>query len=43
MEGPPRVWYNSRRRDERGVAAPVQRLLAALADTGSLLNTFMQE
>ncbi len=43
MEGAARVWYNSRRRDERGVAAPVQRLLAALADTGPLLNTFMQE
>jgi len=31
MEGERFVWYNSRHPDERGVAAPVRRLLAALA------------
>ncbi|PWV58840.1 A/G-specific adenine glycosylase [Plasticicumulans acidivorans] len=32
MEGPERVWYNSRLPDARGLAAPVQRLLASLRD-----------
>ncbi|MFZ4790060.1 MAG: A/G-specific adenine glycosylase [Candidatus Competibacteraceae bacterium] len=32
MEGDRFVWYNSRRSDDRGMAAPVRRLLAALAD-----------
>ena len=31
MEGESRVWYNTRQPDDRGVAAPVRRLLAALA------------
>ncbi|MCC8986450.1 MAG: A/G-specific adenine glycosylase [Candidatus Contendobacter sp.] len=32
MEGDRFVWYNSRRLDDRGMAAPVRRLLAMLAD-----------
>ena len=32
MEGERFVWYNSRRFDDRGMAAPVRRLLAALTD-----------
>ncbi len=32
MEGERFVWYNIRHPDDRGVAAPVRRLLAALAN-----------
>jgi A/G-specific adenine glycosylase len=31
MEGEPQVWYNTRQPDDRGVTAPVRRLLAVLA------------
>jgi A/G-specific adenine glycosylase len=34
MEGDRFVWYNSRRFDDRGMAAPVRRLLAMLVDNG---------